>query len=67
MAKRIVLKIAENAQGDPLQKAKALQGDLMGKYRYRIGSYRAIFMLDESGNVILLTVLSIKHRKDIYK
>lgn len=68
LSKRIVLKIADNAiQVDPLSRAKALQGTLSGKYRYRIGDYRAIFTIDEKGNITILTILNIKHRKDVYK
>lgn len=68
IAKRIVLKIADNtAQADPLLRAKALQGRLSGKYRYRIGDYRAIFTIDDAGNLNVLMVLSIVHRKDVYK
>ncbi|QQR65351.1 type II toxin-antitoxin system RelE/ParE family toxin [Candidatus Kaiserbacteria bacterium] len=68
LSKRIVLKIADNVlQDDPLVRAKALQGTLSGKYRYRIGDYRAIFTIDENGNITILTILSIKHRKDVYK
>ena len=51
----------------PLQTAKSLQGDLAGTYRYRIGNYRAIFKVDKDGTITLLTILDIKHRKDIYK
>lgn len=68
IAKRIVIKIADNAaQTDPLVRAKPLHGDLHGKYRYRIGDYRAVFVLDEKGRLVLLTILSIKHRKDVYR
>lgn len=68
LSKRIVLKIADNVlQVDPLSRAKALQGKLSGKYRYRIGDYRAIFTIDDKETITVLTVLNIKHRKDIYK
>ena len=68
LSKRIVLKIVDNAaQADPLGRAKALQGKLSGKYRYRVGDYRAIFTIDDKGNITVLTILTIKHRKDIYK
>lgn len=67
-AKRIVLKIADNAsQADPLLRAKPLQGRLSGKYRYRIGDYRAIFKVDDAGNLSVLMILAIMHRKDVYK
>lgn len=68
ISKRIVLKVADNAkQPDPLSRAKSLQGVLQGKYRYRIGDYRAIFIIDEKGRLVFLTILDIKHRKDIYR
>lgn len=68
VAKRIVIKIAVNAkQENPLLRAKMLQGRLSGKYRYRIGDYRVIFKIDDSGKVCVLMILTIKHRKDVYK
>jgi mRNA interferase RelE/StbE len=67
-ATRIYNKIEENAQqSNPLVRAIALQGELSGKYRYRIGDYRAIFTIDNDKQVILLSVSVIKHRKDIYR
>ncbi|MBP9750189.1 MAG: type II toxin-antitoxin system RelE/ParE family toxin [Candidatus Pacebacteria bacterium] len=68
VALRIVHKIAENAElPDPLVRAKPLAGVLAGKYRYRIGDYRVIFILDAEGRVCILTILRIKHRKDVYR
>lgn len=68
VALRIVLKIQDNArQSDPLSRAKALRGALAGKYRYRIGEYRAIIALDTEGRICILKVLRIKHRKDVYR
>lgn len=67
-ALRIVRKIAENAQLDnPLVRAKPLVGVLAGKFRYRVGEYRAIIMLDDAGHVCVLNVLRVKHRKDVYR
>ena len=67
-AKRIVRKISDNAnQADPLSRAKALRGRLSGKYRYRIGDYRAIFSINDDGLVTILMILDIRHRKDAYK
>lgn len=67
-AARLIIKIEENAnQDDPLSRAKALTEALSGKNRYRIGDYRAIFIYDESGKIILLTILVIGHRKDVYR
>jgi mRNA interferase RelE/StbE len=68
LAKRIVSKVGDNAnQADPLSRAKALQGRLLGKYRYRIGDYRAIFSISDDGQVTVLMILDIRHRKDSYK
>ena len=67
-AKRIVNKIKTNArQPNPLHRAKPLQGDLLGKYRYRIGAYRAVFIINDNEAVVILSILKISHRKDVYK
>lgn len=67
-AKRIVKKLAENcALPDPLQRAKALTGELSGVYRYRIGNYRVLFELNGSNEIIVLMVLRIRHRKEVYR
>lgn len=66
-AKKVVLNIEEKTKGAPLNKAKALSGAFKGLYRYRVGIYRVIFEIDSSGKVYILTVLTIKHRKDIYR
>lgn len=68
IAKRIVSKILDNAsQQNVLARAKALTGKFSGSYRYRVGDYRVIFIINEKGSIVVLTVLNIKHRKDIYK
>jgi mRNA interferase RelE/StbE len=67
-ALRIVSKIKENSKlSDPLVRAKALSGILSGVYRYRIGDYRALFEVDKKGIVTILSVLRIKHRKEVYE
>lgn len=68
LSKRIVLKVSDNAnQADPLSRAKALQGRLSGKYRYRIGDYRAIFSISDDGQIAIFMILDVRHRKDAYK
>ena len=68
IAGRILKKIFDNSQQpDILTRAKPLQGRFSGKYRYRVGDYRVVFVLDEDGNIVVLTVLTITHRKDVYK
>ncbi len=68
IARRILNKVLDNSQQqDVLYRAKALQGRLSGKYRYRVGDYRVVFVLDEYGNIVVLTVLTVTHRKDVYR
>jgi len=68
VADSITSKLEQLTNSDqPLLSAKSLRGELAGKYRYRIGNYRAIFSIDADGVITLLTILDIKYRKDIYK
>jgi mRNA interferase RelE/StbE len=67
-ARRIIAKLRTyEASDDPLALAKPLRGDFVGAYRYRIGDYRAIFEVHEDGTVVILTIIRIKHRKDVYR
>lgn len=67
VAKRIIKKIAFfSEQKNPFTSAKKLEGSMPGQYRFRIGDYRAIFDIDKKGNIYILMILRIKHRKDIY-
>ncbi len=50
---------------DPKQLAKPLKGNLSGYWRYRVGSYRII--CDIQDDKLLILVLVINHRKEIYK
>lgn len=68
VAVRIIKKIAVyTADADPRKHAKPLAGSLAGLYRFWIGDYRVIFSVAEDGTVSVLTVLTIAHRKDIYR
>jgi len=68
ISKRVVRKIEEYGKAtNPLSFAKALTGSLAGMYRYRVGDYRVLFEVDASGAVIILMILNIKHRKDVYR
>ena len=53
--------------GNPLKYAKKLKKPELGTYRFRIGNYRAIFDIDDKGNIKILMILLVGHRKDIYK
>ncbi|MCK5096198.1 MAG: type II toxin-antitoxin system RelE/ParE family toxin [Candidatus Pacebacteria bacterium] len=66
-SKKIVLAIEKNTKINPTKNAKALKGIFQGLFRYRVGNYRIVFECDENGVVYIVTILCIKHRKDIYK
>lgn len=67
-ADRILFKLDFYAkQENPLQFSKCLKGDTLGEYRFRIGDYRAIFDVDSKGNLKILLILRIKHRREVYR
>lgn len=59
--------IENNLEGtdNPKKVGKALKGNLKDYWRYRIGQYRILVDIKEENLVIL--VISIGHRKNIYK
>jgi len=68
IAQRIIGKIFEYSKTEnPLKFAKKLKGSILGDYRFRIGDYRAVFDIDAKGNVKILVIMTVKHRKDVYK
>ncbi|MBC8403209.1 MAG: type II toxin-antitoxin system RelE/ParE family toxin [Candidatus Marinimicrobia bacterium] len=44
---------------------KPLKGKHKGKYRKRAGSYRIIYLREN--NILLITVIRIAHRKEVYR
>ena len=62
--KKILEAIKTKLVNDPYI-GKKLVGDLSSYYRYRIGDYRVIYEILE--DEIILIVIKIKHRKDVYK
>ena len=46
---------------------KPLEGFSDGRKRLRIGSIRIIFRYDEDNNLLILSILDIGNRDDIYK
>lgn len=49
---------------DPRSRGKALTGNLVGYWRYRIGSYRVLVtILDE---VLVVVAIDVAHRSDVY-
>lgn len=67
-ARRIINKILYfSQQKDPITFAKRLTNADIGRFRFRIGDYRAIFDADKNGKIQILMILRIKHRKDVYR
>jgi len=62
--KNILEAIKTNLVNDPYI-GKKLVGDLSSYYSYRINDYRVIYEIIE--DEIVLIVIKIKHRKDVYK
>ncbi|MCD8156991.1 MAG: type II toxin-antitoxin system RelE/ParE family toxin [Clostridiales bacterium] len=58
--------IEKNLSGctDPRQHGKALKANRRGQWRYRIGDYRLICLIEDDELIIL--ALSVGHRRDIY-
>ncbi len=44
---------------------KKLVGDLSPYYRYRVGDYRVLYEIID--NELIIVVVKIKHRKNVYK
>jgi len=68
IAKRIIKKVCVIcSSAKPMNQAKPLTGIFTGLHRFRIGDYRVIFREQKNGDIIILSILRIKHRKDIYE
>ena len=67
IASLIIGWIEKNLEGtdNPRQHGKGLTANKSGKWRYRIGDYRLICEIQD--NKILILILEIGHRRDIYK
>jgi mRNA interferase RelE/StbE len=63
--KHIVEKIETHLVKDPINLGKPLKGNFKGLYRYRIGDYRVIYMIDIAGKIIFIT--NVNHRKTVYQ
>lgn len=67
VAALIIGYIEKNLEGclDPRQHGKPLTENHRGKWRYRIGDYRLLALIDD--DKIIITVIDVGHRSDIYK
>ncbi len=59
--------IEKNLEGceDPRRHGKALTANHKGKWRYRIGDYRILALIEDEK--ILITIIDLGHRRDIYE
>jgi mRNA interferase RelE/StbE len=53
------------ASGDPRQVGKPLRGDKGEFWSYRVGDYRIVALIEDKRLVIV--VISVGHRRDIYR
>ena len=60
---KILNEIEELAKNPRSSKSKKLKGEKL--YRWRVGNYRVIY--DIQDNVMLIFVLKLGHRNDIYR
>ena len=49
---------------DPRQQGKGLTANRSGQWRYRIGDYRLIGLIED--DKLIITALNIGHRRDVY-
>lgn len=68
ISKKILKKLDSYIKNEnPLSFAKKLINTEDISWRFRIADYRAIFKIDhETGNLVILVVLKIGYRKNIY-
>ena len=65
LAKKVIDRITKYLAQDPLKLGKPLKENLTGLFRYRFGDYRIMYIVDIPEEII--TVLKVRHRKDIYR
>lgn len=64
IVRKILIRIETYLACDPKELGKPLKGEFQGYWRYRWGDYRVIYKISE--REILITVLRISNRKDVY-
>ena len=65
-ARLIVSWIGRNLEGrkDPRVRGKELTANRSGEWRYRIGTYRALCVIEDDR--LIIEVFSVGHRRNIY-
>ena len=62
--RKILARIETYLAADPKRLGKPLKGEFQGYWRYRWNDYRVIYKISE--REILILILRISHRKDVY-
>ncbi len=65
---RVLRFLAKRIEGgdDPRKLGEALKGPVVGRYwKYRVGDYRII--CDLQGDMLLVLVVRVGHRRDVYR
>ncbi len=65
IAKRIKDKVKMHLVRDPIKLGTPLKGHLKGMYRYRVGRYRVIYIIDRAEQKV--RIMGINHRKTVYR
>lgn len=60
----LIVKKLQDLENGKFTNDKSLKGKHKGKFRKRAGSYRIIYL--KEGNVLLITIIRIAHRKGVY-
>jgi mRNA-degrading endonuclease RelE of RelBE toxin-antitoxin system len=55
------------SQSDPMRFAKTLGGAWKDVYRFRVGDYRVLFEKSAGGEVHILMILRVQHRREVYE
>lgn len=61
---RRVARVLDDLGRDPFQ-GKPLKGALKGRYSYRVGSYRILYLVRQQE--LLVLIIDVGHRRDIYR
>lgn len=64
IVKKILSRIETYLAANPRELGKPLKGEFQGYWRYRWGDYRVIYKISE--REILILILRISHRKNVY-
>lgn len=67
LRKRIHDAILGLTETPPRGDIKPMEGKPSGRYRLRVGGYRVIYRYNDSGTMIVLYVIDVGPRGDIYK